>query len=102
MPIGSWRQAKLFIFNDLELTFIFIYGQVQIKKANLSPPLNSKLLKGLGNRAAVHDDDLAVHKTVAIRAHKRSVFGEFRRFSDSAFRHPEIVHLQKPFRQRIT
>lgn len=54
------------IFKGLEMNFIFNNLFYQTKKAAEQPPVNYIFLKVLSYRAAVNDDDFAVHKTVAV------------------------------------
>ena len=54
-----------------------------------------------GNRAAVDDNDLAVHKTVSVASHERGVFGKFGRAPETSLRNPKVVHLQETVGQSV-
>ena len=55
----------------------------------------------LGNGAAVDDDDLPVHKAVAVADHERRVLRELGRAAKPSLRNPEVVDLKQPVRKRV-
>ena len=59
------------------------------------------LLLLLRYRPAVDNHNLAIHEAIAFADHERRILSKLLWFAQPSGRCPEVVHLQKSFRQRL-